>query len=113
MKLPVTGPGDFLPDPTDFRNETVNLASQSISGKPNVRFRFEFTHDSGNNIYIDNINITGVVGVNEINAENANVNVYPNPSTSVTYMDFTMTAAGVANINVQDAEGHIDKFIQW
>lgn len=99
--------GDFFPIPADFRTETVNLASPSISGKPNVRFRFEFTHDTGNNVYVDNINITGVVGVDEINAENANVIVYPNPSSNVTYMDFTMTAPGIAKIDVQDAEGRI------
>lgn len=96
---------DFYPSAGDFRTETVNLSLGTISGQPNVRFRFEFTYDTGNNIYIDNINLTGTVGVDEINAENANVNVYPNPSLSTTYMDFTMTKPGRVQFDVQDAEG--------
>ena len=96
---------DFYPSASQFRTETVNLASSTVSGKNDIRFRFEFTHDAGNNIYIDNINLTGTVGVNEINADNANVSVYPNPSTSATYVDFSMTAAGPVNIDVMDAQG--------
>ncbi|MCE2847433.1 MAG: PKD domain-containing protein [Sphingobacteriales bacterium] len=105
--LQTTGvdPNDFLPGPADWRTETVNLAATTISTKPNVRFRFEFTHDTGNNIFIDNINLTGTVGIDEVNAANANVNVYPNPSRSRTYVDFNMTSGGRIEIQVLDAEG--------
>lgn len=96
---------DFLPSASQWRTETVSLTPTSISTKPNVRFRFEFTYDSGNNIYIDNINLNGTVGINEINAANSNINVYPNPSKSNTYVDFTMTSQGPVTIDVLDASG--------
>jgi len=98
---------DFLPSPSDWRNELVSLTPITISTKPNVRFRFEFTYDSGNNIFIDDINITGTVGLNEVNAENANVTIYPNPSKSTTYVDFNMTSGGAVKIEVMDIQGRV------
>jgi PKD repeat protein len=96
---------DFVPGSTQWRTETINMASTTISTKPNVRFRFEFTHDTGNNIFIDNINITGTVGIDEINAAQSNVNIWPNPSKSYTYVDFEMASFGRVTIDVLDASG--------
>jgi PKD repeat protein len=98
----------FVPSPSQWRTETVNLSPITISTQPNVRFRFEFTHDTGNNIYIDNINLIGnVTGVDQINAENATVNIYPNPSSSKTYVDFTTYAPGSVKIEVMDISGRL------
>ncbi|MBK7967250.1 MAG: T9SS type A sorting domain-containing protein [Bacteroidetes bacterium] len=96
---------DFLPSASQWRTETINFSIPAVSSKPNVRFRFEFNYDSGNNIYIDDINLTGIVGVNEVNALNSNVVVYPNPSTSFTYVDFNMTSLGNVVIDVFDVQG--------
>ncbi|MBL7922583.1 MAG: T9SS type A sorting domain-containing protein [Bacteroidia bacterium] len=98
---------DFIPSAAQWRTETVNLSPTSISTKPNVRFRFEFTHDTGNNIYIDDINLTGTVGIDEVNADNANVSIYPNPSASTTYVDFNLTIGGAVKIDVTDAQGRM------
>jgi PKD repeat protein len=100
-------PGDFLPLASQWRTEVINLAATSVSTKPNVRFRFEFTYDSGNNIYIDDINLTGTVGIDEVNADNSNVTVYPNPSSSFTYVDFTMTVTSDVVIDVMDVQGRL------
>jgi len=97
--------GDFYPAPSDFRTETVNLNPSSISGQPNIRFRFEFTHDTGNNIFIDNINLTGIVGNEEINIQGADATIYPNPTSSAAYLDFNVTVAGDVNIEVLDVQG--------
>ncbi len=99
--------GDFYPTSTQWRTETVSLVPNTVSTKPNVRFRFEFMHDAGNNIYIDDINLTGTVGVNEVNADQSNVVVYPNPSSSHTYVDFNMTYSGIVKIDVTDAQGRL------
>jgi PKD repeat protein len=100
-------PGDFIPQASQWRTETINLTATSISTKPNIRFRFEFTYDTGNNIYIDDINLSGTVGVNEINADNSNVTIYPNPSSSFTYVDFNMTVTGDVVIDVMDVQGRL------
>jgi len=97
---------NFVPNASQWRNETASFATTAVSTKPNVRFRFEFNHDTGNNIYIDNINLNGTVAsVDEINAEYAGVNIYPNPSKSNTYVDFSMVAEGRVQIEVMDAQG--------
>ena len=99
---------NFTPVSTQWRTETVNFSALSISSQPNVRFRFEFTHDSGNNIYLDNININGnVTGIDEVNADNSNVTIYPNPSSSSTYVDFTTVTSGNVKIEVMDASGRL------
>lgn len=97
--------GDFYPAPSDFRTETVSLTPASISGQPNVRFRFEFTHDTGNNVFIDNLNLTGIVGNEEINIQGADATVYPNPTLAAAYLDFNVTVAGDVNIEVLDIQG--------
>lgn len=101
--------GSYFPDPSEWLTKTVNMAMTTISTRPNMRFKFQFNHDSGSNLFIDNININGTVvsSVNELNAGGANVNVYPNPSSSNTYVDFTMVSAGKVIISVLDLSGRI------
>jgi len=99
---------NFIPVSTQWRTESVSLSPLSISSQPNIRFRFEFTHDYGNNIYIDNINLNGTItGVDEINAQNSTINIYPNPSSSATYVDYTTVATGSVKIELMDARGRI------
>ena len=99
--------GNFIPTANQWRTETVSFGN-TINNKSNVRFRFEFTHESANNIYIDNINLNGTVsGINEINAASADMNIYPNPSKGITYVDFSMAAAGDVKIDVLDMEGRL------
>lgn len=101
-------PSTFTPNSSQWRTETVNLSPTSISTKPNVRLRFEFTHDTGNNIYIDDININGnFTGLDDINAENAQVNIYPNPGTTNTYVDFSTLTESQVEITVFDATGRM------
>jgi len=99
--------GNFIPNATQWRTETVSFGN-TINNKSNVRFRFEFTHESSNNIYVDNINLGGTVsGVNEINAASADMNIHPNPSKGITYVDFSMAAAGDVKIDILDIEGRM------
>jgi PKD repeat protein len=104
--VPDSATNNWIPTSAQWTSKSVNLATTAISTKPNVRFRFEFTHDNGNNLYIDNINLNGTISsIDEINAQSANVNVYPNPSASDTYVDFSMVASGDIRIDVLDAAG--------
>lgn len=77
-----------------WRQETVTLGAGS--GKPNVRFKFEF--ESGgtdaspygdNNLYIDDIEITGTyVGIDEINRQQLAFTVFPNPTSGDARISF-------------------------
>jgi hypothetical protein len=90
---------------SQWATQSVSIASSSYNNKPNVRFKFEYTHDTGNNIFIDDINIDGTVGIDEDFAESIGFNVYPNPVESVATIDFALTEAGQVYIDVQDVMG--------
>ena len=48
-----------------------------------------------------------VIGVDEINAQNASVNIYPNPSSTKTFVDFNTIATGHVKIELMDTRGRI------
>lgn len=80
----------FVPSSSSQWEEiTVNL-SQSIATSDNVRVKFEFTADGGNQLYIDDINLGGIVGVNEITAEEIGLMVYPNPTNGTSTLSFDL-----------------------
>jgi PKD repeat protein len=97
----------FIPSPSQWRSEPVNLSSSTVSNKPNVRFKFVYTFNYGNNIYIDDINLTGTVDVQEAAAQSANIQVYPNPSNENTYVSFTTVSDGKVVIEVLDVTGRV------
>lgn len=60
-----------------------------------TRFKFEFTaSDVSNNLYIDNIRITGTLSTNENPLSAMNIHVYPNPATSSNGITINYTANG-------------------
>ena len=97
----------FFPSPSQWRTETVSISTPLVSTKPNVRFRFEYVQDNGNNIYIDDININGTVGIEEAEAEKANLKIYPNPSHKNTYVSFTTEQDFNVRIVVSDVTGRV------
>lgn len=75
-----TGPPEDIPFvpamASDWRNEVVPLSQ--FAGQTEVVVKFVATSDFGNNMYLDNINIGVMVGIDEIAA--ARVSVFPNPA---------------------------------
>lgn len=73
--------GNFIPNSSQWRIESMNLSLTSFSGQPNIKFKFVYTHDSANNIFIDDLNITGTpLGIEQANENNFDVIIYPNPA---------------------------------
>lgn len=98
---------NFIPAAsTDWRLETVNLAS--YAGQPNVLVRFKGTSAYGNNIYVDNINITQIMGVEESNLVTG-VNVYPNPMANYASVDFNLTSDNNVSIVLVNTVGQLVK----
>lgn len=80
----------FTPTATQWRKDTVSLSNYSAN--QNVFVRFEFLSNYGNNAYVDNINIesnAASTGVNTI-AQNLQFDIYPNPATDRSMVDFTL-----------------------
>lgn len=79
----------------------------------NLRYKFRFESDGGNNFYLDNINIYGdspsdelVLGVEE-NGVDAELNVYPNPTDGDLNVKFTVANAQNVEFAIQDVTGKI------
>lgn len=70
----------FYPNSQSQWKEVTVSIPNNVQASDNVRFKFEFTAGGGNFIYIDDINITGSVGISE--AQQAGISVYPNPATN-------------------------------
>jgi PKD repeat protein len=102
-----TAISNFTPSNTaQWRQETVSVGGGS--GKPNVRFKFEF--ESGgttsspygdNNLYIDDLFLTGTyVGIAEAAREELAFSIAPNPSSDNTHLYFSTFESADVVINV-------------
>ncbi len=65
------------PQLAQWKTEMLSLAG--YEGNQKVAFKIEFTPAGGNNIYVDDINVSGVVGIKENNNVLNELFVYPNP----------------------------------
>jgi PKD repeat protein len=74
---------EFIPsDDSQWMYYSYPLASSDFS--ENFSFKFRFTNDNGNHIYIDEINITSIdLGLTENTEQNTSLAVFPNPSSDV------------------------------
>lgn len=97
----------FLPTTAQWRTEVVSLISNTFSGRPSVRARFEFTNYQGNNIYIDDIQISGTVGINEVLAEKFNFNAWPNPSKGDINIKFETVSQENISFELYDVTGRL------
>ena len=72
-----------------------------------MRFKFDFTHNFGNNLYIDDINITSAVGLDELNAQLSNVFVFPNPANDHVDISFNTLNESDVKIELFDVSGRM------
>jgi hypothetical protein len=90
--------------PAAWRAETVSLSA--FAGAPEVLVNFRALSDYGNNMYIDDINITGAVGIDE-NTFTQSVNVYPVPSKGIVFVDLSNVKSTSATISITDITGKL------
>ncbi len=68
----------FTPTATQWRTETISL--NALAGEPEVLVKFKATSDYGNNLYVDNLNLTGTPLSVKNNDASDKFSIYPNPS---------------------------------
>jgi len=69
------------------------------------RFKFLFTSNGGNNIYIDDINITNTLDIAEQTSNNFAVQIYPNPSTDVLNITINTELSEEIRYSIKDVLG--------
>ena len=99
-------PNFWTPISSDWAQKTASLSA--ITSETNVRFKFQFTSGNGNNFYLDDINIDGVLSINDEFDNIGSLSVYPNPTNSSAQISFNLKE-NVQNlsIKVRNAVGQI------
>jgi len=86
----------------EWRNELVPLSAYSSDSL--VQFVFRNINQFGNNMYLDNINLTSATGI--VRPESPDkITVYPNPATGQCTVDLSSLPPGVASIRMYDVLG--------
>lgn len=92
------------PAASDWRANTVDLSA--YDNMNDVVIRFRGTSAYGNNLFVDDINITGATGTISVDMEEAaDARVMPNPVANHMVLEFTMNKMEDANINIVNALG--------
>lgn len=99
----------YVPDPFDATHwRKVSVALTGFN-KPQVLSKFVVTNDHGNNIYLDNVNLTTAVssGLQNLASESVSFVVYPNPGNGETRIGFNAPQPQVVKIAVYNSLGQI------
>ncbi len=100
---PDHGTSVFVPTAAEWRAETVNLST--YAGQSKVFVRFRATSGYGNNCYVDDINLAVDAGINNIDGIVDNINVYPNPFSNNTNVEFSIAKTENASFGVYNLIG--------
>ena len=95
----------FVPTATQWRTDTVDLAAFSTFNE--VRFKFRSIGGNGQDIYLDNLNISMLVNANAPLQGQNSIRVIPNPSQLVPSIQIERTVGGKMEAiltNIQGAE---------
>lgn len=95
---------DFIPTATQWRKESINLAAYASA--TSAIFKFRNTTDYENNMYIDDINIDEVLGVNEIKSD-PSFSVFPIPSKGMINVQWTSLVKEDLTVTVTNSVGEI------
>ncbi len=95
----------FVPTAAQWRNEIVNLSAFASAAQ--VLVKFVATSDYGNNMFIDNVNLAGNVGVYEADKNVTSIDLYPNPTSNETAVKINLTEQSQVSISILNTVGQV------
>ncbi|MDZ4682841.1 MAG: T9SS type A sorting domain-containing protein [Saprospiraceae bacterium] len=97
----------FLPPTNGWVTDSVSLSA--FDGTPELNIQFKALSNWGNNLYIDNINVSGlIVGTQDLEDLLAGkVAVFPNPASTVVNIEFELVAATAVTIEILNVNGQL------
>ena len=105
---PVANPA-YVPDPFDashWRTENITLTGFN---KPNVIVKIVVTNDHGNNLYLDNINLSafGATGIKKESINGNLLEVFPNPSADFANIRINTNTEGSGKLSIVNQLGQM------
>lgn len=94
---------NFVPNANQWSQEYLNLAP--YAGQKNILFKFAFTYAGGNNIYLDDINITSPVGIAGPVADGLYFGIYPNPAERGHTISYRFEGESQVSLSLHDVAG--------
>lgn len=88
----------------DWVTKVINLSA--YDGQSELMIKMRGTSDFGNSAYIDNINISNNVGIDETINKNT-VSVYPNPTNDISTVSFNLNESATVGMDVYNAMGSV------
>jgi PKD repeat protein len=96
----------YVPAANEWRTDIVTFTAAQMAST-NARIKFVFESDGGNDIFIDDINIMGGVGVAEQDNAISTFDVYPNPAQDNTMVEFNLSENSSVNVEMMDMSGKV------
>ena len=89
---------------TQWRTETFSL--NSYVGQPEVQVMFRAISGYGNNLYLDDINVSATVGVGE-NSLEQQISLYPTPTSGDLFINLSAIKDNTVRISISDVTGKV------
>lgn len=96
---------NFIPTTNQWRQDNVQI--NAAAGQSNVRFKFVFTSNGGNNIFVDDINLSGTVGFSDNLSNSFQLKVSPNPAKEKAVVGLYLPMNENVSYSLMDVGGRI------
>jgi archaellum component FlaF (FlaF/FlaG flagellin family) len=95
----------YVPPANGWVTDSVSLSA--FDGTPELNIQFKAISNWGNNLFIDNINVSGlIVGTNDVeNLLAGKVAVFPNPASMLVNIEFELVEATPVTIEILNVNG--------
>ncbi len=95
----------FVPTATQWRKETISLTA--YANAPALLVKFVATSNYGNNMFVDNVNLSASVGVYELDKNVTSVDLFPNPAVNETSVKVNLTESSKISITIINTVGQV------
>ncbi len=95
----------FVPDASQWQQEVVNVPSSYF--EDGFRFRFVFTSNGKDRLFLDDINVDLTAGVTTRSIVDPEVLLYPNPTSDAINIRFTLNRPSDVSFSVVDPVGKV------
>ena len=98
----------YYPQPAEWAKEVVDL--KAYDNAPELLINFEVTTGSGNNLYIDDVNVDAGLapnGIEHTSLTNSTIDVYPNPATTKLNLNFGSNTVNNGVCTIMNSIGQV------